>query len=439
MSSIPAPNIFQDATQIAQMPQNALQEYARTAQLQQQTAASAQEMQQRQQLQPGALQQQSQQTQAQQMQLQQQQLDLQDAQNAHKLGPQFLQKDDSGKITGFDNEGYYNALIGTGMNPAKVNQLRMQNVTYQQNLQKLGKDQLDLQNEKNDNAYQIVEPLRQAANDPKADAGHVNQVWQSIAPQLLKLGLNPAELPASFATPQEAAQKLQDFETELGQHKQMLADAKTEERKRRRMRPRRAKPSRPKPAARLAAHNDGNHPAEWRETSPRLRWATCMASLMIPAPAPRIKRDDAPSQYRENHAAKSTRSRSPEEIHLTGDCHARTQRGGETSDAGHRVAFPPIISSRKPEIPRKRLSRRRQLSDPTWNSQNGGSRFHRRQIAGQCGSLAPAKSLTDKGCHCRSTADAAKDIHRRAGFRSAITCRRAARLEADGPVDERTL
>ena len=162
------------------MPQNALEEYARTAQLQQQTAASAQEMQQRQQLQPGALQQQSQQTQAQQMQLQQQQLDLQDAQNAHKLGPQFLQKDDSGKITGFDNEGYYNALIGTGMNPAKVNQLRMQNVQFQQNLQKLGKDQLDLQNEKNDNAYQIVEPLRQAANDPKADAGHVNQVWQAL-------------------------------------------------------------------------------------------------------------------------------------------------------------------------------------------------------------------------------------------------------------------
>ena len=209
------------------MPQNALQEYARTAALQQQTAASAQEMQQRQQLAPGALQQQSQQTQAQQMQIDQQKLDLQDAQNAHKLGPQFLQKDDSGKITGFDNEGYYNALIGTGMNPAKVNQLRMQNVTYQQNLQKLGKDQLDLQNEKNDNAYQIIEPLRQAANDPKADVAHVNSTWQAVVPKLLALGLRPQDIPASFQTPQEAAGKIQDFENELGQHKQMLADAKT--------------------------------------------------------------------------------------------------------------------------------------------------------------------------------------------------------------------
>src|ERR1039458_7071542 len=113
MGSIPAPNVFHDSAEIAQMPQYAMAEYARIGALKQQTAQSQAA------------------TQGQQIQNQQQQIELQDQQNAHKLGPQFLQKDDSGKITGFDNEGYYNALIGSGMNPAKVMQLRTQQLTYQ--------------------------------------------------------------------------------------------------------------------------------------------------------------------------------------------------------------------------------------------------------------------------------------------------------------------
>lgn len=203
MGTVPAPNIVADAQQISQNP---LTEYSRAVQLQGE----------------------QQQVQQARIQTQQQQLDLQDAQNAHTLGPQFLQKDANGKITGFDNEGYYNALIGSGMNPAKVMGLRQQNLTYQTGIAKLGQDQLDLQNKKNDDAYQMVEPLRQATQDPNADVNHINGVWQGLAPRLAQLGINPNTMPASFQNPQDAASKLQDFEVELGQHKQLLADAKTQ-------------------------------------------------------------------------------------------------------------------------------------------------------------------------------------------------------------------
>jgi hypothetical protein len=203
-------NIPADAMAIAQAPQNAMAEYARIGALKQQTAQSQAA------------------TQGQQIQNQQQQIELQDQQNAHKLGPQFLQKDDSGKITGFDNEGYYNALIGSGMNPAKVMQLRTQQLTYQQGLSKLGKDQLDLQDDKNNKAYQIAAPLHEMAMDPNADINHINQVYHDSIPRWLALGLDPKTLPASFASPQDAQAKLQDLMTELGQHKQMLADTKTQ-------------------------------------------------------------------------------------------------------------------------------------------------------------------------------------------------------------------
>lgn len=203
MGTVPAPNIAAFGGQIAQNP---LEEYGRAQQLESQ----AQTIQQ------------------QKIQTQQQQLDLQDAQNAHRLGPQFLQKDADGKITGFDNEGYYNALIGTGMNPVKIMGMRQQNLTYQQGLTKLSQDQLDLQNKKNDDAYQITEPIRQLAQDPNADVGHLNSAWQSVAPRLAQLGIDPKTLPAAFQSPQDASSKLRDFETELGQHKQLLADAKTQ-------------------------------------------------------------------------------------------------------------------------------------------------------------------------------------------------------------------
>ena len=63
-----------------------------------------------------------QQMQQQQIQMQQQQLD--DARKLRELGPQFIQKDENGKVNGFDTEGYLNAA--NGINPQLAASLRSQ-------------------------------------------------------------------------------------------------------------------------------------------------------------------------------------------------------------------------------------------------------------------------------------------------------------------------
>jgi len=99
MGTIPAPNVFQDSAEIAQMPQNAMAEYARigalkqqTALMQQQQAAEQQRMQQQGAMFPGQLKGQQQTLQQQNIALQQQQLDLKDRQGfAQVLSDTFRQ------------------------------------------------------------------------------------------------------------------------------------------------------------------------------------------------------------------------------------------------------------------------------------------------------------------------------------------------------------
>lgn len=404
----PLAGLPQEELQSQQTQQNALAEYTRAAQEKAQTAQIQQQTQQQAQLNPIQLQQQKNVTEAQQMANQQAQLDLQDSQNAHKLGPQFLQKDDSGKITGFDNEGYYNALIGSGMNPAKVNQLRQQQLTYQTGLAKLGQDQLDLQNKKNDDAYQIVEPLRQAANDPQADVGHVNGVWQSVAPQLVRLGLNPSELPGSFASPQEAAQKLQDFEIELGQHKQLLADAKTG-----------SETAQANAKARLdnAEATQKGSPLTMMETNPAE-----MAGDKLPAAMGYLqsKLDDPTTSVQDK--ARATRllaqAQTTQKLQLAQEASKKATdqaiADGDPNAAAKLlvqgvVSPSQIISSRKPEFAQKAFSAAAAL-DPTWNAQKAEADFKVASSPANVAFFGSAKSLTDKGGTLDQLAAAAKDI-----------------------------
>ncbi len=408
MGTIAAPNISEFALQLGQQQQNAGTEYARAAQLKPHTAASRQQMQQSAAMAPGQLEQQDQQIQAQQMQNQQAQLELQDQQNAHKLGPQFLQKDDSGKITGFDNEGYYNALIGSGMNPAKVNGMRQQQLTYQQGLQKLSKDQLDLQNEKNDNAYQIIEPLRQAANDPKADVAHVNSTWQAVAPKLLALGIRPQDIPASFQTPQEAAGKIQDFENELGQHKQMLTDAETQ-----------SKTNQQNAKAQLdqAEAAQKGSPLTMMETNPAEmagdKLPAAMGYLQSKLNDPGTSSTDKARATRllstakitqQNQLALEASKKATDQAIADGDPNAAAKLLTQGT-----VSPSQIISSRKPEFAQKAFSAAAAL-DPNWNAQKAEADFNVAKSPGNVAFFGSAKSLTDKGGTLDQLADAAKDI-----------------------------
>lgn len=409
MSAIPAPNIAENSLQQEQLNQNALAEYTRAAQERAQTAALQQQTQQAQAMGPGQLAQQQNITQAQQMQNQQAQLDLQDSQNQHKLGPQFLQKDDSGKITGFDNEGYYNALIGSGMNPAKVNGLRQQQLTYQTGLATLGKDQLNLQNEKNSDAYQIVEPLRQATNDPKADVAHINQVWGSVAPQLARLGINPQQLPASFASPQEAAQKLQDFEIELGQHKQLLADAETT-----------SKTNQQNAKAQLdqAEAAQKGSPLTMMETNP----VTEFAGDKLPAATAYLqsKISDPTTSPLDQTRAKRLLSQAQTAQHLQLAQEAAKKATDEAITDGDpkaaakllidgTVAPSQLISSRKPAFAQQAFTAAAQMS-PGWNATKADADYKVAASPAQVAFFGSAKSLTDPGGTLDQLAAAGKDI-----------------------------
>src|ERR1700674_3790742 len=47
-------------------------------------------------------------------------MQLQDSQTIQKIAPNYIQKDDSGKITGYDYDGLTNGAISAGVRPASL-------------------------------------------------------------------------------------------------------------------------------------------------------------------------------------------------------------------------------------------------------------------------------------------------------------------------------
>lgn len=210
MGTVPAPNIAQASAQNAEIAPNVAAQYARAQQETQQTALAQQE------------------TRQAAMQNAAAKIQLQEQQTMRTLAPQYVTKDQNGKPTGFDTEGYYNALLGQGVNPGTVAAQRQAQINMQKSMIGLNEETLKLHGDMNDRAYELVEPLRQHASDPNASIDDINQTWQGVAASLQKLGIGPQHLPASFQSPQEMKTALDNFEAELGQHKQQLADSKTQ-------------------------------------------------------------------------------------------------------------------------------------------------------------------------------------------------------------------
>ena len=155
---------------------------------------------------------------------QQRQMDVQDQQNMRTLAPQFLKKDDSGKATGFDADGYYGALMGAGVSPQKIAAMQKAQNDAVLSKAQAGKAALDLEDSKNDQAYQILEGVRSQAKAPNADPAAVQGAYQSAMPRLQQLGIDTSKYPPQY--PGDAG--LSSFEVGLGVHKQIIADAKTQ-------------------------------------------------------------------------------------------------------------------------------------------------------------------------------------------------------------------
>src|SRR5262249_2247666 len=65
----------------------------------------------------------SQEIQGAQLENQQRTLALQDQQTLRDLAPKYIQKDNSGKVTGFDYDGFTSEAGARGVSPASLNQL----------------------------------------------------------------------------------------------------------------------------------------------------------------------------------------------------------------------------------------------------------------------------------------------------------------------------
>lgn len=100
------------------------------------------------------------QTEGQQQQNQMQAMQLKDEQLRRQLAPQFVQKGEDGKVTGFDNEGLYSAMLSNGADPLNIQKMRMSQVEMQKGLIGLGDAQLAHQEKINGELYNSLESIR---------------------------------------------------------------------------------------------------------------------------------------------------------------------------------------------------------------------------------------------------------------------------------------
>lgn len=167
-------------------------------------------------------------TQSKQLDIAQQQRDAQDAQTMRAQAPNFIQKDQDGKVTGFDSDGYYNSLLGNSVSPTKVNALRLQNAQASKALSESGEANIKLSDAKIDNAYNLLEGMRTLAKDPNAGPNTIQGKYMDTLGQLqkLNLGVDTSKFPQQFSQVGDAG--LQQFEAQIGAHKQIINDAKTQ-------------------------------------------------------------------------------------------------------------------------------------------------------------------------------------------------------------------
>lgn len=154
---------------------------------------------------------------------QQRDIQLKQTQKQLELAPQFVQKDDSGKVTGYDHEAYFNALLGAGvMKPQDVYAAKANIADSAKKISEAGSAGIDLQNKKIDQASQLLEGIRTLAKQPGVTPQQLQDAYSQALPQVRSLGIDISKYPATY--PGEAG--LVQFETGIGATRQLLANAK---------------------------------------------------------------------------------------------------------------------------------------------------------------------------------------------------------------------
>jgi hypothetical protein len=159
-----------------------------------------------------------QQQQLQDVQLQQQQLQLQDQKTIRDLMPQFVQKDDTGRPTGYDWNGLMQAAQGKVL-PQTLFSIQEQQSKLRQMAATATADEFKNQQDINNQLYQRSEGLK-GITDPNERQQHYQQTAMWAQQHGVNVGAWPAQAPDN--------DHLTALESEFGMHAQALKDQETQ-------------------------------------------------------------------------------------------------------------------------------------------------------------------------------------------------------------------
>lgn len=341
-----------------------------------------------------------QQVQAGQLENQQRQLQLQDQQTLRSISPDFIKKDSSGNVTGYDYDGFFNKAASSGVSPQTL--FTIQKGISDATLAKANSTKTQLENQQtlNNQAYQHLEGLR-GAQDP----GQRQQLWnaarQWASQNAATIGINPQALP--LTAPDDNG--LNAIEASLGMHAQQLADAKTTSE----MKSQETTAN----ARALAAQTEANKFAATKDpNSPLYAPSQAAISLGTAPGAAQIQTNEVKQAARKAGAEESARM--PGEMALAAQRQALSQ--GDPRAAGQLlVNGDATLSELKargatPDFIAKTLFAAKQLSNGQYNAQAADAQFQVAKSPENVRFFGSAGSLVAKGGTLDQLANVAKDI-----------------------------
>lgn len=215
MGTVPSPNIVGAVDAGQNIFANRLAEYQRMAQLQQQMGIEKQQAQQQAEAFP--LQQQQREQAVRQAQIQNQAMQQQADQQkqAATLQPKFVTRDENGKVTGFDNEGYENALTEAGLGQLAIAH-QTQRADAVSKLAAADKTTRDKIKDIHQGMYERLEGIK-GITDPAERQQHYLSSLRWAQQNGVDVGQWPTQAPSN--------DQLTHFEGDLGMSGQLLADA----------------------------------------------------------------------------------------------------------------------------------------------------------------------------------------------------------------------
>lgn len=329
---------------------------------------------------------------------QQRALSLQDQQTLRAIAPQYVTKDSSGNVTGFDTEGFLNDASGKQVNPSTINQMRLQYADTVSKLASANEQVRANEQAKNKALYETLESVR-GIQDPQQRQAALQQAL----PTLQKQGVDTSKITANV--PLDDA-SLNQFEARLGMHAQSLADAKTLSDT--------VKNNADAELASMEAKEKGS-PLTKMENDPTMfageKLPASMAYLQSkvndpnPATASRAARLLSTAQVaQKTQLAMEASKKATDQAIQDGDPNAAAKLLIDGT-----VAPSQIISSRKPEFAQKAFTAAAQIQ-PGWDARKAEADFKVASSPTQVAFFGSAKSLTDPGGTLDQLKAAGKDI-----------------------------